>query len=767
MYDVIIIGAGAAGMMAAGTAAQNGKKVLVIEKMEKAGRKIRITGKGRCNLTNARPPEEFAEQVRTNADFFATAFAEFNNRATIRFFERRGLKLDFERGDRVFPHSGKAWDVANTLEEWCRDNGVEFWFHTRVTGLMTLGGKIFGVRYMNRRGFERKEEAARVIVATGGVSYPATGSTGDGYTFASEAGHDIEPLRPSLTPLVSPHPQLRELHKLLLRNIRATLFIDGEAVREEFGEIGFSERGIEGAVALRMSRDAVDALIDGRRVKLSLDLKPALTIEILQERIRREIAEMPEEEFFAELLRKLLPKPLVMPVCKELVIQSKTYVKKIGDKEIDRLISLLKGFVLPISDYAPFEYAVVTAGGVRCDEVNRYTMESLKVKGLYLPARCSIWTPTPAATTSRLHSRPDGWPDSSNNETRRPIPFPPQRRTTPQPLGARTVFQGTRRALAVRLRDRAAGIHENRIARRRPFALRRPARTGRERTPRRAVAEPLYPLRIQPVRHEPCNRSRSVHRNRRHADRPAAAAGGGRPTRGGDALHHGAVCRRRTPQLLQASGGGTPLDVDRQQGLSAAFQRNIAETTFQTMTKVYTKTGDKGTTSLVGGERVSKIDERVEAYGTVDELGSFTAYLSDHLRSDEELAEYLGDLDRVASQLMSVAALLAVGHGGEGKLPDISPEAIGYLEERIDAMQSRVRPITKFTIPGGHPTVSLCHVCRTVCRRAERASLRAAALHPTISANTLAYLNRLSDYFYLLGRALTEYYKVEETLWRP
>lgn len=210
-----------------------------------------------------------------------------------------------------------------------------------------------------------------------------------------------------------------------------------------------------------------------------------------------------------------------------------------------------------------------------------------------------------------------------------------------------------------------------------------------------------------------------------------------------------------------------PSTSDRQQGLSAAFQRNTAETTFQTMTKVYTKTGDKGTTSLVGGERVSKIDERVEAYGTVDELGSFTAYLSDHLRSDEGLAEYLGDLDRVASQLMSVAALLAVGHGGEGKLPDISPEAIGYLEERIDAMQSHVRPITKFTIPGGHPTVSLCHVCRTVCRRAERASLRAAALHPTISANTLAYLNRLSDYFYLLGRALTEYYKVEETLWHP
>ena len=184
------------------------------------------------------------------------------------------------------------------------------------------------------------------------------------------------------------------------------------------------------------------------------------------------------------------------------------------------------------------------------------------------------------------------------------------------------------------------------------------------------------------------------------------------------------------------------------------------------MTKVYTKTGDKGTTSLVGGERVSKIDERVEAYGTVDELGSFTAYLSDHLRSDEGLAEYLGDLDRVASQLMSVAALLAVGHGGEGKLPDISPEAIGYLEERIDAMQSRVRPITKFTIPGGHPTVSLCHVCRTVCRRAERAALRAAAQHK-VDADVLIYLNRLSDYFYVLGRTVTAAVGAEEILWIP
>ena len=312
-YDVIVVGAGAAGMMAAGTAARNGLRVLLIEKMEKSGRKVRITGKGRCNVTNARPAEEFAEQVRTNADFFAQAFAEFNNRAAIKFFERAGVKLEIERGERVFPKSGKAWDIANALLEYCFENGVKLIYDTRVTEIMTLGNKVFGVKYINKRGFERKEECSQVILATGGVSYPATGSTGDGYAFAADLGHTIEPLRPSLTPLVSSHAQIRHLDKVLLRNVRATLYIDNEPVREEFGEIGFSDRGIEGAVALRMSRDAVDALIDGKRVKLTLDLKPALTEEVLRDRIARELAELAPTEFFGELLRKLVPKPLVMP----------------------------------------------------------------------------------------------------------------------------------------------------------------------------------------------------------------------------------------------------------------------------------------------------------------------------------------------------------------------------------------------------------------------------------------------------------------------
>lgn len=383
MYDVIVIGAGAAGMMAAATAAKNGRRVLLMEKMEKAGRKIRISGKGRCNLTNARPPEEFREAIRTNADFFDVAFAEFNNKATIRLFERLGVKLDIERGQRVFPHSGKAWDIANALLDYCVESGVEVMYDTRVSDVLAIDGKVYGVRYFNKRGFERKEEAPNVIIATGGVSYPATGSTGDGYIFADKLGHTIEAVRPSLTPLRTSHPQRKYLDGLLLKNVAARLYVDNELVREEFGEIGFSERGIEGAIALRMSRDAVDALIDERKVKIVLDMKPALTEEMLTERIRREIADMQPEEFFAELLRRLVPKQMVIPLAHELDVHSKNYIRKVTDAEIARLVKVLKGMTFPIVDYAPFEYAVVTAGGVRCDEVNRYTMQSNKVSGLY------------------------------------------------------------------------------------------------------------------------------------------------------------------------------------------------------------------------------------------------------------------------------------------------------------------------------------------------------------------------------------------------
>lgn len=181
---------------------------------------------------------------------------------------------------------------------------------------------------------------------------------------------------------------------------------------------------------------------------------------------------------------------------------------------------------------------------------------------------------------------------------------------------------------------------------------------------------------------------------------------------------------------------------------------------------LYTKTGDKGTTSLIGGERVSKTDLRVEAYGTVDELSAHIALLSDMLRERPEADEYVADLDRIGSQLMTVAALLAVGHGGEDKIKELDAEVIAALERRIDTLSKRVEPITKFTIPGGNRTVSMCHVCRTVCRRAERASLRAGEQYG-VSHSALVYLNRLSDYLYILGRTLNELFEVEEILWIP
>lgn len=382
-YDVVVIGGGAAGLMAAGTAARVGKKVLLLEKMEKPARKVRITGKGRCNLTNARPVEEFAENVRTNGEWLHVAMSEFSNRATMRFFERMGVKLVTERGERVFPASGKAADIANALEFYCRDYEVDIQCNSRVTEILVAGGKVYGLKYMNKRGFERKIEVENVIIATGGVSYPATGSTGDGYTFADRTGHTIESVRPSLTPLVSNHPQIEYIKSVWLKNINARLFVGGEMVREEFGEMSFSDRGLEGAVILRLSRDAVDGLLEEKSVKIELDLKPALTEDILRERIKREVAEMRPEDFFAELVRRLVPKPLVVPICKELDVHSRLYISKVSDKEFERLIKVLKGWSFPISDYAPFEYAVVTAGGVSCSEVNEYTMESLKIKGMY------------------------------------------------------------------------------------------------------------------------------------------------------------------------------------------------------------------------------------------------------------------------------------------------------------------------------------------------------------------------------------------------
>lgn len=383
MYDVIVIGGGAAGLMAAGIAARNGKKALLIEKMEKCGRKIRITGKGRCNLTNIKPRRDFLAKIKANADFFSYAYDSFDNQALIDFFRSEGVKLTIERGGRVFPTSEKAHDIANAMIDFAAEAGAEIMINTTVTAIRTLGDKIYGVKVRTKNGFERNIEAANVIICTGGITYPATGSTGDGYGFAHDLGHDIEELRPSLVPLLSDSEFAAAIQGTMLKNTGVKLIVDGETVADEFGELSFSSRGIEGPVTLRLSRMAVDALIEGRDVRLSLDLKTALDAPTLSARIDRELAEMQPAQPLSDLLRKLMPKPLIAPFIVMLGTVSTLPVRDMDEGLKAHVIALLKNIEVPITDYGTFEEAVVTAGGISVGGVDPRTMQSKLVKGLY------------------------------------------------------------------------------------------------------------------------------------------------------------------------------------------------------------------------------------------------------------------------------------------------------------------------------------------------------------------------------------------------
>ncbi len=399
VFDLVVIGGGAAGLMAAGTAASHGRSVLLIEKMEKTARKVNITGKGRCNLTNMCTPEEFLAKVRANADFFAPSLKFFSVETTCRFFKKQGVKLEVEAGRRVFPQGGKAFEISDALRWWCSDNGVVVMLGTKVEEILTAGGRVYGVSYTNKRGFRRKAEARSVLLTTGGASYPATGSTGDGYGLANRVGHTIVSIRPSLVALKIDHPKMADLVGLRLKNIRAELLIDGEVATSEFGEVEFStgrehangdsrSRGgsgcsMEGAAILRMSRTAVDALIDEKKVEIALDLKPGMTEDILRARIAREIEQLQPQAFAIELLRKLLPRNLVYLVAAGAGVNPKTYAERLSEDEISRLIAAMKRAVFSVVDYGAWEEAIVTAGGVSTEEVDAETLQSRLVKGLY------------------------------------------------------------------------------------------------------------------------------------------------------------------------------------------------------------------------------------------------------------------------------------------------------------------------------------------------------------------------------------------------
>ncbi|MBU0665166.1 MAG: NAD(P)/FAD-dependent oxidoreductase [Proteobacteria bacterium] len=375
---VIVIGGGAAGLMAAGQAAAAGADVLILEKMKRPGRKICITGKGRCNITNIAGIKEFIDHFGSNGRFLRQAFSRFFAPELMSFLEQQGLELVSERGGRVFPASGKAPDVVKVFQHWLQKNGVQIKTESRVELLLTTNGAVSGVLC--------KDEALgcdAVILATGGASYAATGSTGDGYRLAAAVGHTIIPIRPALVPLEIGGDLTALMDGLDLRNINVRLLKNGKRCRQAFGEMSFTKFGVTGPVILTLSGEVVDGLRRDDKMALSIDLKPALDEQKLEARLLRDLESRSKEPIHS-LLRGLLPRVMI-PVCLKLTeIPEDRLASQVTAKERKRLKSWLKDFRLEISGHRPFTEAIITAGGVDLKEVDPRTMESRKARGLYL-----------------------------------------------------------------------------------------------------------------------------------------------------------------------------------------------------------------------------------------------------------------------------------------------------------------------------------------------------------------------------------------------
>lgn len=384
-YDTIIIGGGAAGLMAAGQAAILGENVLILERMNRPGRKLSITGKGRCNITNTAPLAEFIRQVQPNGRFLRSSFSNFYSDELISFFNDIGVKTIIERGGRVFPESGKAVELVKSMITWCKNKGVTIKTSIKVNSLIIENDKVLGVRGIPDEKGNNEQisfEANKVIISTGGASYPATGSTGDGYKLAKSAGHKINPIFPSLVPLETEGAIAKQLNGLELRNVKATVWIDGKKDGEDFGELSFMNFGITGPIVLSLSRLIVPAIKENKEIIFSIDLKAALEDKKLDNRLIRDLNDKGKEPF-KNILTGLLPMVLI-PIClQETKIDAEKIGHQISSNERKELRKWLKNFNLKVTGHRPFEEAIITVGGVDTNEVNQKTMESKLIKGLY------------------------------------------------------------------------------------------------------------------------------------------------------------------------------------------------------------------------------------------------------------------------------------------------------------------------------------------------------------------------------------------------
>ena len=374
MSDIIVVGGGAAGMMSAIAAAENGAEVLLLEKNDRLGRKLGITGKGRCNVTNNCDLQTLQENIPNNARFLYGAFSRWSPQDTMEFFEGRGVPLKTERGHRVFPVSDKAADIVNALKKRLDELNVTV-KRENVRSLILENGVCSGVNTHNGQ-----LRANAVILATGGASYPKTGSDGFGYTLAKQAGHTVTEPRPSLCPLVTEEKWVGRAAGLTLKNAAVRLVCDNKTIYEDFGELAFTPDGVGGATVLSASAHIPNGA-EGR-CSLVIDLKPALTEKQLDARILRDLENL-RGKTFVDSLRKLLPKELVEPFSEILEIPLEKRIDEINKIERKSLVKTLKNLMLHINSFRPIDEAIVTRGGVNVHEISPKTMESRLCKGLF------------------------------------------------------------------------------------------------------------------------------------------------------------------------------------------------------------------------------------------------------------------------------------------------------------------------------------------------------------------------------------------------
>ena len=374
---VIVIGGGAAGLMAAGRAAELGAEAILLEKMPKPGIKISITGKGRCNLTSGEDIDKFIEAFGPNGRFLINAFAKFFSDDLVDFFESLGMKTVIERGKRIFPLSGNAKDVVEALVTNLNKHGVKIIAGATVKEILIHENKVIGVD--TDKGVFHGDA---VILATGGASYPKTGSTGDGYDMARKVGHTIIPIRPALVPLVVKEAYAKDLQGLALNHVTASVYLDGKKIAEAFGEMLFTHFGLSGPIILTLSKTVVDNIEKGK-VEVYIDLKPALSREKLDARFLREVKEHGNKNV-DNMLKNLLPQSMIPVIVRLTGIPSDKKTHQITAKERGALIEILKGLRFTIIKPRPMDEAIVTAGGVSIKEVDPKTMESRIVKGLYI-----------------------------------------------------------------------------------------------------------------------------------------------------------------------------------------------------------------------------------------------------------------------------------------------------------------------------------------------------------------------------------------------